>query len=329
VTTVAELLKRERESQAISLEEVAQKTYIKLHYLHALEEDRPDQLPAPVYTCGYIRQYAKLLGLNGADLVNIYQSQHKPREFAIVRNVSPALSPESKIEPRVVAEADEVESIPAAVRHEIPVEVPVFRPAPTISAPPAPEATAPVVAPVITPKPAPVASAPVPAPVAAPLVAPVPRGGSQAPSRPRHEEPAPFNPSLSSAPVPRPQPAVPPSRPAAQAAEPPAPPLEVRIDTRESVLSHPDAEKLLVLARQQADDIISKAREEAARLRQGAEQYADQILAQLESDIGRTLAVIKNGRSHLQSRTRVRRPERASDRAAERSSERSTEATAP
>jgi cell division septum initiation protein DivIVA len=103
----------------------------------------------------------------------------------------------------------------------------------------------------------------------------------------------------------------------------------VRIDTRESVLSHPDAEKLLVLARQQADDIIGKAREEAARLRQGAEQYADQILSQLESDIGRTLAVIKNGRSHLQSRTRVRRPERVSDRAAERSSDRSTEATAP
>jgi cytoskeleton protein RodZ len=299
VTTVAEVLKQERETQGISLEEVAQKTYIKLHYLHALEEDRPDLLPAPVYTCGYIRQYAKLLGLNGADLVNIYQSQHKPREYSIVRNAS-ALAPEVKADARPI-EATEVEAIPAAVRHEMPVAAPVARPAAALSAtalPPAP----------VTPAPAAATNgaASTPAPALAEVAAPAPLA------------PAPVTP----APRPQAAPVVAPSRPAAPvAAEPAAQPMEVRIDTRDALMTHPDAEKILVLARQQADDILAKAREEAARLRQGAEQYADQVLSQLESDVGRTLAVIRNGRSHLQSRSRVRRtPEpRVSERSAEAS----------
>ena len=55
---------------------MAQRTYIKLPYLEALEEGRMEALPAPVYTYGYIRQYAKLLGLDGGDLVARFQ-QHE------------------------------------------------------------------------------------------------------------------------------------------------------------------------------------------------------------------------------------------------------------
>lgn len=304
MTTVAEVLKQERETQGISLEEVAQKTYIKLHYLHALEEDRPDLLPAPVYTCGYIRQYAKLLGLNGADLVNIYQSQHKPREYAIVRNVSPALAPETKVEPRPAEpradEAAPADVVPTMVRHEAPV---LERP---ISA----SAAAPV--------------APSPAPVA-PSPAPAGNGSASPANRPRHEATTPAPTLTAPTPAPRvqaaPAPVAPPSRPTAPAVAEAAPqPMEVRIDTRDAA-SNPEAEKILMLARQQADEIIAKAREEAARLRQGAEQYADQILSQLETDISRTLSVIKNGRSHLQTRQRARRtPERVSERTPEPSS---------
>ena len=73
---VCSLLKETRQSHGLSLEEVAQRTYIKLPYLEALEDGALERLPAPVYTYGYIRQYAKLLGLDGSALVAQFQ-QHE------------------------------------------------------------------------------------------------------------------------------------------------------------------------------------------------------------------------------------------------------------
>ena len=310
MTTVAEALKCERETQGISLDEVAQKTYIKLHYLHALEEDRPDLLPAPVYTCGYIRQYAKLLGLNGADLVNIYQQQHKPREYSIVRNVSPALAPESKVESRAGEGAGVATAPMAAVFTE---PEPFDEPAETLSRP-VPVVIAEPAAPAQT-RPAAMGN---PLPFSPALsTAPPP---AQPVARPMASSPSPTLVRPSAGPAPIVEPVAKPSP--KPMPNPQSNQLEVRIDTRDALLSHPEAEKILILARQQAEEILLRAREEAARLRQGAEQYADQILMQLETDVSRTLAVIKNGRSHLQTRTRSRRsPERPGER------ERSTEAT--
>lgn len=75
MTDVCQLLKETRLSRGLSLEEVAQRTYIKLYYLEALEEAWLDKLPAPVHTFGYIRLYAKLLGLDGGALVAQFQQQ--------------------------------------------------------------------------------------------------------------------------------------------------------------------------------------------------------------------------------------------------------------
>lgn len=74
-TDVCQLLKETRLSRGLSLEEVAQRTYIKLYYLEALEEGWLDKLPAPVHTFGYVRLYAKLLGLDGGALVAQFQQQ--------------------------------------------------------------------------------------------------------------------------------------------------------------------------------------------------------------------------------------------------------------
>jgi transcriptional regulator with XRE-family HTH domain len=75
MTEICDLLKETRQASGLSLEDVAQKTYIKLPYLQALEAGLFEQLPAPVYTYGYIRQYAKLLGLDGGALVARLQNQ--------------------------------------------------------------------------------------------------------------------------------------------------------------------------------------------------------------------------------------------------------------
>jgi transcriptional regulator with XRE-family HTH domain len=75
MSDISLLLKETRQKYGLTLEDVAQRTYIKLPYLEALEEGRLEALPAPVYTYGYIRQYAKLLGLDGGELVARFQSQ--------------------------------------------------------------------------------------------------------------------------------------------------------------------------------------------------------------------------------------------------------------
>ena len=45
---VGKRLKRERLERDISLEQVAQGTYIRLHYLQAIENGNFDELPSPV-----------------------------------------------------------------------------------------------------------------------------------------------------------------------------------------------------------------------------------------------------------------------------------------
>jgi transcriptional regulator with XRE-family HTH domain len=73
--SVGQILKYYRELKGLSLEEVSKRTYIKLKYLNSLEENLQDLMPAPVYVYSYIKHYAKLLGLEGGDLVKLYQKQ--------------------------------------------------------------------------------------------------------------------------------------------------------------------------------------------------------------------------------------------------------------
>lgn len=55
-------------------------------------------------------------------------------------------------------------------------------------------------------------------------------------------------------------------------------------------------------ARQQAQQILSGAERDAREMIQGAERYADDVLSQLEGEVGKALQIIRNGRQFLQSR---------------------------
>lgn len=75
--TIGRLLQSARLQRGLSLEEIAQRTFIKQHYLQALEDERFERLPAPVYTSGYIRQVARMLGL---DDISLIQKYHQNRQ---------------------------------------------------------------------------------------------------------------------------------------------------------------------------------------------------------------------------------------------------------
>lgn len=211
MTDFCQLMKDTRQSQGLSLEDVAQRTYIKLPYLQALEEGAVERLPAPVYTYGYIRQVAKLLGLDGSALVAKFQQ--------LERGVAPA--------------GAALRSAPAMA--DLPGDPFNFKSA---------------------------------------------FGGNghtngNGNGRPQAEGPASIPTSLSSV-----VPAVPNGHYMAADVDP--------IDVRQ--------------AKMQAQQILTAAEREAHSMVRGAERYADDVLAELEAEIGKTLQIVRNGRQFLQSR---------------------------
>ncbi len=74
---LGEYLKRIRKSSDTSLEAVAAKTKINISYLIAIEEGRFNNLPGEVFVKGFLRSYAKFLGIDEADVINRYNQLRK------------------------------------------------------------------------------------------------------------------------------------------------------------------------------------------------------------------------------------------------------------
>jgi len=64
--------RKTRESKELSLDDVSNVTKISSRMLQAIEEERFDQLPGGVFNKGFIRAYAKHLGLDSEDAVSDY-----------------------------------------------------------------------------------------------------------------------------------------------------------------------------------------------------------------------------------------------------------------
>jgi cytoskeleton protein RodZ len=67
-----EELRRERQIREISLEEISSATKISVRLLTALEQGDVRRLPAPAFTRGFIRAYARHLGIDPEEKVNAY-----------------------------------------------------------------------------------------------------------------------------------------------------------------------------------------------------------------------------------------------------------------
>lgn len=65
-------LRVQRELREISLREVSEATKISVRFLEAIENDDYGTLPAPVFTRGFLKEYAKQLGLDPEEIVDRY-----------------------------------------------------------------------------------------------------------------------------------------------------------------------------------------------------------------------------------------------------------------
>lgn len=70
--TFGDKLRRERELRGISLDEIAEATKIGTRSLRALEEEKFDLLPGGIFNKGFVRAYAKFLGLDEEQAVADY-----------------------------------------------------------------------------------------------------------------------------------------------------------------------------------------------------------------------------------------------------------------
>ena len=80
---------------------------------------------------------------------------------------------------------------------------------------------------------------------------------------------------------------------------------QLRADS-ERAQSIASEQEVVRLAEQQAADMIDKARAQEREIRLGAEDYADEMLANLEVNLGKLLTAVQRGRDRLQGKVSQR-----------------------
>lgn len=73
---LGQILREARENKGLTLEEVQAETRIHARFLTALEKGDYAVLPTPVHVRGFLRNYARFLGLDPQPLLARYQNNH-------------------------------------------------------------------------------------------------------------------------------------------------------------------------------------------------------------------------------------------------------------
>jgi len=72
---IGDTLRRARVRQGLRLEQVAAKTKIGSHFLHAMEQNRFENLPGGLFTRSFLRQYTHILGLDEDEIIAALKQQ--------------------------------------------------------------------------------------------------------------------------------------------------------------------------------------------------------------------------------------------------------------
>ena len=87
--TLGTYLRRGREQSGLSMEAVSAGSRIVPRLVEALETDRQDLLPAPVYVRGFIRAYCQQIGADPEEALRLYDEQAAPPLPLTVRPPTP------------------------------------------------------------------------------------------------------------------------------------------------------------------------------------------------------------------------------------------------
>ncbi|MDR1160144.1 MAG: DUF4115 domain-containing protein [Syntrophomonadaceae bacterium] len=87
-------LRETRIELGISIEAVEEETKIRKYYIEALENNDFEVLPPQVYACGFVKRYAKLLGLDPTEAVSVFselaygKNDSADADFAVSNNAT-------------------------------------------------------------------------------------------------------------------------------------------------------------------------------------------------------------------------------------------------
>lgn len=91
---VGQYLKGEREAKNIPIGHIADITKISINYLNVIEAGRFDRLPSKVFAKGFVKSYAKCLGLNVDEVMLRFENSIRPV-------VTASSAPSAVVEPHV------------------------------------------------------------------------------------------------------------------------------------------------------------------------------------------------------------------------------------
>lgn len=86
------ILREARETKGLSLTEVQDKIRINSRFLQALENGEYERLPTPVHVRGFLRNYARFLGLDPQPLLDRYELSRHHRPLPVAADKDGALS---------------------------------------------------------------------------------------------------------------------------------------------------------------------------------------------------------------------------------------------
>jgi len=75
MATLGQQLKQFREEKGVSLHEISESTHIGIRFLQAIENDAYDILPGGVFNRAFVRKFAKAVGFDEEQAVNLYEEQ--------------------------------------------------------------------------------------------------------------------------------------------------------------------------------------------------------------------------------------------------------------
>lgn len=95
--SAGQVLREARERQGLSVQDAADGLNLKPRVIQAIEEDRYDLLPPRTFVKGYLRAYAKLVGVKEYDVLAAFEHQQPEPEPDRVQPAVPAAEPNGAV----------------------------------------------------------------------------------------------------------------------------------------------------------------------------------------------------------------------------------------
>src|SRR5437660_10816344 len=109
-------LKKEREQRSISLDDIALSTKIGTRLLRALEEEKFGQLPGGIFNKGFVRAYARHVGLDEEQAITDYMSALGENQQRLMPQEAPVVGKPQPVTERPSTSAPETPGLTTEVR---------------------------------------------------------------------------------------------------------------------------------------------------------------------------------------------------------------------